>query len=77
MAPRCSPFDAAVDRALTTTVDSQWCAVQRIARSFSADNDVAGAALRRRPAVTAERVGWGSGSPAAGACTCWNVPCRS
>ncbi|CAL8465709.1 g5245 [Coccomyxa elongata] len=62
MAPRCSPFDAAVDRALTATADSEWSAVQRIARSLSADNDVAGAALRRRPAAATEHGGCGTGS---------------
>ncbi|BDA51600.1 probable mitogen-activated protein kinase kinase kinase 20 at C-terminar half [Coccomyxa sp. Obi] len=65
MAPGRSPFDAAVDRALSATADSEWGAVQRIARCFSADNDLAGAALR----AAAERGGCGFGAGSLGSLT--------
>ncbi len=71
IAPRCSPFAAAVNRALTATAASKWCAVQRIARSLSADNDVARATLRRRPGAAVERGGCGIGSLGCPASTCF------
>lgn len=72
-APSPSPFDAAVDRALSETADSEWGVMHRITRSFSADVDLAGSEARRL-ATAAERGGCGTGSlgslPAAGARTC-------
>ncbi|CAL8465712.1 g5248 [Coccomyxa elongata] len=56
-----SPFDAAVDRALSETANSEWDVVHRITRSFSADVDLAGSE-GRRPAAAAEGGGCGTGS---------------
>ena len=73
-APAPSPFDAAVDRALSATAGSEWGVVHRITRSFSADVDL----QARRPAPAAAAAARGGcstgslGSPAAaaGARTC-------
>ncbi|BDA51599.1 probable Ephrin type-A receptor 5 at C-terminar half [Coccomyxa sp. Obi] len=69
VAPLPSPFDAAVDRALSATADSEWGVVRRITRSFSADVDLAGSEARL-PAAAAERGSCATsslGSPAAAA----------